>query len=526
MIIDPGGRPVVVGAGAVVAPPGGQAVFRLTTTGEVGTTIVTFEAVGVDGSVFYTDTVTIEVAAPDDRGFGVSLNAPEPTEPARQPQPTTDVVTAGDSRPPASVEELFGVSRTAAAGAPGIGSRRRPDRSPAVLRREFTGLVAQRMPGKDQPRERERAIRARRARLVAWVRHLSEPEAKIVAVAILPGGELHALLESQVSGVLRRDVLAELATETPITQLTGSGDGRVSRPTNAAEDDSIAVEEATGEEDDYVAAGNLAVQVSPTDYRLWGFVTDHAQPRAEFTAALDEVGEILDSDQYSYVYITGHTSSTGPEAHNDALAEERARAIMLRLEDRGISRLRMFVKGEGSRSPLVPEDGNPSAMARNRRVDLQVVLVLGGQTKKNKRAKEKQNKRVIPCDAARYNVRFYTALSQAWSRSQAMGFRDVGGDPRSAKPDRTEWIVAAGTNGFSTGDALKMYECLPSLGYPPPPSPTTYGDWAAAVRGNQEMLDNGMCDPFGDFTPACFLPSPDQHEFPEPGDVAERGQRY
>ncbi len=394
-----------------------------------------------------------------------------------------------------------------------------------MLRREFTGLVARRMPGKDQPRERDRAIRARREQLVGWVSRLAEAEATIVAIAILPGGELHALLERQISGVLRRDVLAELATKTPFTQLTGSGDGRVRRPTTAAEDDSIAVEEAPGEEDDYVAAGSLAVQVSPTDYRLWGFVTDHAQPRAEFATALDEVGEVLDSDQYSYVYITGHTSSTGPEAHNDALAEERARAIMLRLEERGISKLRMFVKGEGSQSPLVPEDGNPSAMARNRRVDLQVVLVLGGRTKKNAKAKDKK-KRMIPCDAARYNIKFYTALSQAWMNSSSMGFRDVGGDPRAAKPDRTQWIVAAGAEGFTTGEALKMYECLPGLGYPPPPSASTRADWAAAVRGNREMLDKGMCDPLGDFTPACFLPSPNEHEFPEPGDVAERGQRY
>jgi len=80
MLIHPGGPPVVADSDDQVAQPGTSIIFNLIPTGQIGTSIVTFEVSGANGQ-FHTENVTIEVQAPPR-----STIEPDPgaqTQPAR-----------------------------------------------------------------------------------------------------------------------------------------------------------------------------------------------------------------------------------------------------------------------------------------------------------------------------------------------------------------------------------------------------------------------------------------------------------
>jgi outer membrane protein OmpA-like peptidoglycan-associated protein len=82
---------------------------------------------------------------------------------------------------------------------------------------------------------------------------------------------------------------------------------------------------------------------------------------------LDRFAEGLDASMQ--VRIIGHTDSTGSDAINDPLSQERARAVRDHLQDRGVPTSRMDVVGRGSREPLA-DNGSENGRARNRRVEL------------------------------------------------------------------------------------------------------------------------------------------------------------
>ena len=85
---------------------------------------------------------------------------------------------------------------------------------------------------------------------------------------------------------------------------------------------------------------------------------------------LDEVAEALRPCTGSTVAIIGHTDQSGSEAANIALSYERAMAVRQALEQRGIPRDALRVRGLGSREPV--EGLDPSDPA-NRRIDFEVI---------------------------------------------------------------------------------------------------------------------------------------------------------
>ena len=100
------------------------------------------------------------------------------------------------------------------------------------------------------------------------------------------------------------------------------------------------------------------------------FDTDTATLKSESQAALQEMAKLMNSRADLNVYVVGHTDMQGSFDHNQALARERARAVVEELaSNHGVSRERMEGHGVG---PLAPQASNKSDNGRqkNRRVVL------------------------------------------------------------------------------------------------------------------------------------------------------------
>ncbi len=100
------------------------------------------------------------------------------------------------------------------------------------------------------------------------------------------------------------------------------------------------------------------------------FDTDKATLKPESTAALTEVAGLLGARPDLRVFVVGHTDLQGSFAHNQALSEARAQAVLEALvADFGIARERLDSHGVG---PLAPKATNANEAGRslNRRVVL------------------------------------------------------------------------------------------------------------------------------------------------------------
>jgi OOP family OmpA-OmpF porin len=103
---------------------------------------------------------------------------------------------------------------------------------------------------------------------------------------------------------------------------------------------------------------------------LFGFDKSKIKPEAQ--PMLDEAVAILKENPEINIEIDGHTDSTGPAAYNMTLSEERAKAVMKYLVDRGVNAERLTMKGFGLTKPAVSND-TKAGRAKNRRVEFSPV---------------------------------------------------------------------------------------------------------------------------------------------------------
>ena len=89
---------------------------------------------------------------------------------------------------------------------------------------------------------------------------------------------------------------------------------------------------------------------------------DSAQTLDAAAAALKQAGEIK-------VEVGGHTDNVGTPESNLRLSEDRAKAVMAALVERGIPAARMTAKGYGQTTP-VADNRSEEGRAKNRRVEL------------------------------------------------------------------------------------------------------------------------------------------------------------
>jgi OmpA-OmpF porin, OOP family len=98
------------------------------------------------------------------------------------------------------------------------------------------------------------------------------------------------------------------------------------------------------------------------------FDTDKAILQSVAFPALDSLADFLAANPQYAITISGHTDSSGDEAHNRELSEQRANAVKDYLVSKGIAAGRITAEGFGSSVP-VADNETPEGRAMNRRVE-------------------------------------------------------------------------------------------------------------------------------------------------------------
>ncbi|MES2491792.1 MAG: OmpA family protein [Pseudomonadota bacterium] len=96
--------------------------------------------------------------------------------------------------------------------------------------------------------------------------------------------------------------------------------------------------------------------------------------RPEFRATLDKVAQSLKEYPNSLIDVYGHTDSTGSDAYNQTLSENRARTVASYLTMQGISAARVRSQGYGESMP-VADNATDEGRRKNRRVEIKIVPV-------------------------------------------------------------------------------------------------------------------------------------------------------
>ena len=109
------------------------------------------------------------------------------------------------------------------------------------------------------------------------------------------------------------------------------------------------------------SAGHVALYIN--------FDTDKASIRPDGRPAVDEITKLLEKDPSLKLTIEGHTDNVGDPAHNKALSQQRADAVMGSLLAAGIAKERLSAVGLGDTKP-VADNKDEEGRAKNRRVEL------------------------------------------------------------------------------------------------------------------------------------------------------------
>lgn len=99
------------------------------------------------------------------------------------------------------------------------------------------------------------------------------------------------------------------------------------------------------------------------------FATNSAQITPAFYATLDQVSQTIIDYPQTVVQIAGHTDSTGTEAYNQQLSEQRAAAVAQYLVGRGVASTRVTTVGYGEMRPVASND-TEDGRRQNRRVEI------------------------------------------------------------------------------------------------------------------------------------------------------------
>ncbi len=121
----------------------------------------------------------------------------------------------------------------------------------------------------------------------------------------------------------------------------------------------------TGVEVTRTADNRLKINV-PNDV---SFSTNSAAIRPELRSVLDPFANSLQDDPAARIEIIGHTDSSGGDAVNNPLSQERAQSVRDYLTGRGVAGSRIQTAGRGEREP-VADNGTEAGRARNRRVEI------------------------------------------------------------------------------------------------------------------------------------------------------------
>ena len=96
--------------------------------------------------------------------------------------------------------------------------------------------------------------------------------------------------------------------------------------------------------------------------------------KPEFRETLDKVADSMVKYPSSLIDVYGHTDSTGSDAYNQTLSENRSRTVANYLAARGVSPARIRSQGFGETMP-VADNMTDEGRTRNRRVEIKIVPI-------------------------------------------------------------------------------------------------------------------------------------------------------
>lgn len=99
------------------------------------------------------------------------------------------------------------------------------------------------------------------------------------------------------------------------------------------------------------------------------FDTGKAEIRPSLRPILDQFASGLRDQPNTEIRIIGHTDSTGSDAINNPLSEQRAASARDYLSSRGVDFRRIVTAGRGSHEPIA-DNGSEAGRAKNRRVEI------------------------------------------------------------------------------------------------------------------------------------------------------------
>lgn len=98
------------------------------------------------------------------------------------------------------------------------------------------------------------------------------------------------------------------------------------------------------------------------------FDVNNATIRPESMGVINEIVQLMQQHPELNFSVEGHTDSDGTAELNQRLSEERARAVMEKMVEMGISPNRLISEGHGQSQPIAPNT-TPEGKAQNRRVE-------------------------------------------------------------------------------------------------------------------------------------------------------------
>ena len=136
--------------------------------------------------------------------------------------------------------------------------------------------------------------------------------------------------------------------------------------------------EARGTSAGFRATGSLSFRgtgpatTDPQKFTIYFEKAQHELETREQLRTIENVASLLQQHAFSTAHVVGHASTEGDPAYNEQLSARRAESVAKYLKDQGIRIERVVAEGVGERHPAVPEDGDETKRASNRRVEITI----------------------------------------------------------------------------------------------------------------------------------------------------------
>ncbi len=120
-----------------------------------------------------------------------------------------------------------------------------------------------------------------------------------------------------------------------------------------------------------VRTGDQITLVMPNNIT---FDTNSSVLRPDFLDVMHAVSLVLKEYPKTIIEVSGHTDSTGSDALNQTLSDNRAMSVASYLTAQGVDQRRVLAQGFGKRSPIA-DNATVDGRQANRRVELRLVPI-------------------------------------------------------------------------------------------------------------------------------------------------------